>query len=169
MIRAILLSLALLGPNMLAAQQGDDVMDFALDDPAMMQARADARASLPLFLANAIDERGISLAQVAIKVAFPVASSTAENEVIWVAPFAWDGAEGFAGFLANAPNFMGDLQQGDRVEFTRDMVRDWSFTGSTGLLYGNFSTRVMVTGMSQDEAAYFASLLSENPVPEGWK
>ncbi|WP_377512907.1 hypothetical protein [Octadecabacter sp. R77987] len=61
MIRAMLLSLALLVPNMLAAQQGDDFLGFALDDPAM------------------------------------------------------------------------------------------------------------VTGMSQDEAAYFASLLSENPVPEGWK
>lgn len=134
MIRAIFLSLALLVPRMLAAQQGNAAIDFALDDPAMSQARAEAHASLPLLLA-----------------------------------YALDGTDGFAGFLANSPNFMGDLKEGDGAEFTRDMVRDWSFTGSTGLFSRNYSTRVMLGAISPDEAAYFTSFLPDNPVPMNWK
>ena len=71
--------------------------------------------------------------------------------------------------MAESTAIMGDLNAGDRVDFSLDMVRDWSFTSERGLLFGNYTTRVMVPHLDQSTAEQLRAVLSPAPVPNDWK
>lgn len=163
----LMLTLALSPLAAHAQQSGDPVINFGATDAEMNAAQDAARASLPRFLANALDAEGFGLPGTGLKVAFPV-DNAGGVEVIWVTPFAYDGATGFAGLLANEPNAMDGLHVGDRVDFSLDMLRDWSFVDGKGTLYGNYTTRTMLPYLPADQAAGLAELLSPDPVPARW-
>lgn len=165
MLRILLLSLALLIPSLSVAQQGDPVTEFSTEDDRMNAAMEQAKTTLPVFLANVTDGEGNSLPNTSLKVAFPTPSGA---EIIWVSPFLWDGGVNMAGILANQPNFMGDLNAGDVVEFQTDMVRDWSLITPDGMMWGNYTTRVMLPSLDAATAASLGQRLSKNPVPAQW-
>ncbi|MCF2870181.1 DUF2314 domain-containing protein [Octadecabacter sp. G9-8] len=148
------------------AANGDPVEAFASDDAQMNAAMDAALTTLPAFLENQTDDAGNAIGQTSVKVAFEI--GTDAFEIIWVSGFNWDGGVNMAGFLANQPNYMGDLNAGDRVEFTTDMVRDWSLTEPDGTMWGNYTTRVIVPQLDADTAAALNAMLSPDPVPSDW-
>lgn len=149
-----------------AQNAGDPVTGYSADDLEMNAAMDAARASLPLFLENATEGGGTSIVGAGIKVAFPTGNDGAE--IIWVNPFRWDGGAKFVGLLSNQPNYLGDLNAGDQVAFSIDMVRDWSLSGPSGQMFGNYTTRVMIPQLDQETAVALTQMLSADPVPAGW-
>lgn len=163
-----LIAAALIAALPLAAlAQGDPVISFENTDTEMNSAMATAQATLPVFLARATDAEGYGADGALVKVAF--IDDYGDPEIIWVGPFLWDRGDGFAGLLANEPRALGNLRGGDRVDFTRDMIRDWSWTGPQGRLWGNYTTRVMLAQMDADTQAQMNAILSPDPVPADWK
>ncbi len=152
-----------------AALAQDEVIPFAPDDAAMEAALAEARATLPLFLAHALDDDGYGVEGAVVKVGFPAQGATDMSvEHIWVAPFARDADGGFVGLLANAPVDLGDLQQGDRVEFSEDMISDWHLTAPSGLYWGSYTSRVM-HGAGAFGDTPFEQIFEAEPVPQDWR
>ncbi|KPP92088.1 MAG: hypothetical protein HLUCCA08_07135 [Rhodobacteraceae bacterium HLUCCA08] len=147
--------------------QGDPVIGFEDSDTTMNTAMATAQATLPVFLARTTDAEGYGVKGASVKVAFP--DDFGGAEVIWVGPFLWDRGRAFAGLLANEPRALGDLRAGDRVAFTTDMIRDWSWTGPQGRIWGNYTTRVMLEQMDDTTRAELGAVLSPAPVPPDWQ
>jgi uncharacterized protein YegJ (DUF2314 family) len=146
------------------ARAGDRTLEVAQGDTTMNAAQAEAQRHLDAFLLHATED-GLSVTGAALKVAFPDADGG--NEVIWVEPFeVLQG--GFAGRLANEPNALPGLARGDEVRFAEGEIRDWALWGGDGLLYGNFTTRVLLPRMRPESAARVAAVLSEAPMPPGW-
>ncbi|MEL6960488.1 MAG: DUF2314 domain-containing protein [Pseudomonadota bacterium] len=166
LIAAAIATLPLLIPAQGITQEGDPVTQFGTDDPVMNAAQAEARQTLALFLSNVTDAEGFGSPGASVKVAFDVGNDGVE--VIWVGPFLDQGGGQMAGLLANQPNFMGNLNAGDPVSFTQDMVRDWALSGADGLLYGHYTTRVIVPTLPAAQAAQISALLSPAPVPAEW-
>jgi len=167
MLRYVLAFGLLLGP--VAALAQDPITEFGTGDREMNAAMAAAQDTLPLFLVNVTDEDGLGLPGASVKVAFAVDRSDMTSEVIWVGPFRWDGGDGFVGLLANEPHALGDLGLGDPVDFSADMVRDWSLVATDGTLYGNYTTRVMIPRIDAASARELRAVLAKEPIPAGWR
>lgn len=149
------------------AKSSDTVIEYGAGDMTMNGAQVKAQESLPQFLENALDNQGIAVDGAMAKVAFPVTVDGVTGvEVIWVGPFGRvDNA--FKGALANQPR---DMQEnaGDVMDFTQDMIRDWMIRGADGLLYGSYTTRVMLTDMDEASAKQLRQVLAPDPVPANW-
>ncbi|AKS45635.1 Uncharacterized conserved protein YegJ, DUF2314 family [Octadecabacter temperatus] len=154
-------------PEYVSTGSGDPVTEFSNDDSQMNAAEAEAQATFPKFLANAVDENGAAFDNVMLKAAFPT-SGVDNAEVIWISGFQQTSADEFKGFLANQPSMMEGLNAGDEVTFTTDMVRDWSLATDDGQLFGNYTTRVMLPHVDEETAAMLGQMLSPDPVPADW-
>jgi uncharacterized protein YegJ (DUF2314 family) len=148
--------------------QGDPVLQFKSGDPEMVAAVAEANAGLDRFFQAVLNEAGVSGKSAYVKVLFPVGLD-GEAEMIWVGPFIRYADSGFGGLLMNNPNYMGTLKAGDQVNFDRAMITDWSVTGPDGRRYGNFTARVMLSRMSEAEAAPVLAAFTDNPLPKSWR
>ena len=147
-----------------AALAGDDVVQFGQQDPEMQSAIAEARSSLPQFLANTQGANGQSIEGAGLKVEFNAESE--QSEVIWIVPFAPRG-EGFVGILANEPNSLPGKNAGDMVEFSEAQIADWTYSAE-GKLFGNYTTRVMLPHLDEATQTQLSQILSDTPVPTGW-
>lgn len=155
------------GPGSSSAKSSDGVIEYGASDMTMNDAQNKAQDSLPQFLEHALNAEGMAADGAMVKVAFPVTINGVSGvEVIWVGPFAYIDSV-FKGSLANHPRDI-EANAGDTMEFTQDMVRDWMIRGSDGLLYGNYTTRVMLSDMSETEANQIRQVLAPKPVPAGW-
>lgn len=164
-LRAAALLVCLAAP--LAAQ--DPTVNYRESDAQMLAAIAEARATLPLFLANAIDAEGNSVAGSVLKVELEtVPGSGTESEHIWVTPFARLPDGSFAGLLANEPVNLGPLQAGDRVDFTEEMISDWHFDAPSGRYWGSYTSRVMYEAGAFGDTP-FDQIFEPDPVPPEWK
>jgi uncharacterized protein YegJ (DUF2314 family) len=163
MIRAAALTFLLATP--VAAQ--DPVTNYADDDATMNAAIAEAQATLALFLANALDADGAGLYGTGVKVAIPTVRK-AGNEHIWVTPFRLLDDGTLSGNLANRPNDLGPLREGDEVTFTQGQISDWSLSTFSGQMYGNYTSRVMFAAGAFG-AASFDQLFMADPVPTEWQ
>ncbi|MEM9709001.1 MAG: DUF2314 domain-containing protein [Pseudomonadota bacterium] len=158
----ILIGGALYFASLVIPKEGDQVVVYEGTDLTMNEAQDEALRSLPDFLAHKLDADSAML-----KVAFPVSNAQGNGfEVIWVGAVQRDG-ESFAGNLANAPVDI-DANLGDIVEFSQDMIRDWTYRGGDGKLYGNYTTRVMLSSLAKDQADQIAAALSASPLPTAW-
>jgi uncharacterized protein YegJ (DUF2314 family) len=147
----------------------DATVNYAEDDAAMEAAISDAKATLPIFLRNALNAEGGSLDEALVKVALPtVAGSPTSVEHIWVAPFARMADGSYAGLLANEPVNLGPLQSGDRVDFTEAMISDWHFDAPSGKFWGSYTSRVMYEAGAFGDTP-FDQLFEPDPVPSNWR
>lgn len=164
-LRLAALVLCLAGP----AGAEDATINYAENDATMDAAIADARATLPIFLRNALDAKGVSLDDALVKVALPTEpGSPTSDEHIWVAPFARLQDGSFSGLLANEPVNLGPLRAGDRIDFTEDMISDWHFNAPTGRYWGSYTSRVMYDAGAFGDTP-FDQLFEADPVPPDWR
>ena len=139
-----------------ASGPGDEVVQVASADAEMNAAIAEAKRTLPLYLARL--DAGQLAPSDGVKVAMPTGEG---NEHIWVHNVARDG-DRLTGVLANQPNYLPDLNQGSPVTFTADMVSDWSYE-KDGRMWGNYTTRVMLPHLGPEDAASLRQSLSPTP------
>ncbi|MGO4855669.1 DUF2314 domain-containing protein [Phaeovulum sp. W22_SRMD_FR3] len=165
---AVLLSGLFLGTAL--PLRADFTTAIAGNDPRMQKAIHTARQSLPGMLATHLPAGSVSAPDFTLKISLPVSSDSAQllgvtDEAIWVEEIAQKG-NAFTARLANEPDFMSGLYLGDPVSFTRDQIIDWSLQASDGLLYGNFTTRALLSHRTPEEAAVLRQMLSANPIPD---
>lgn len=153
-------------PVIVAGEDGDPLTAFSDSDATMNAAMAEAQSTVLLFVTNTFDTNGNGSPNGTIKVAFDTPEGP---EIIWVGSLQTDGTNGFRGILVNQPNYMEGLNLGDPVQFTTNMVRDWSLSLPDGTLFGNYTTRVMIPYIDTDTATYLNSVLSPDPVPADWR
>lgn len=165
----LLMSLALVTP--LAAQVkgggggGDETTVFEEHDPVMNAAIAEAQAGLPSFLAEVLNADGESQGRGTVKVAFQTFPIDHGDEIIWVRDISQRADGQFTGFLNNAPVNLGDWREGSQVQFSYEMIQDWSLTSPAGRLWGNYTTRVIADLPGN---GYLWDYLEPAPLPPGW-
>jgi len=169
MLKTLLLPASLALGLMTPALAQDPILTYEVEDPVMNEAIAEARATLPLFLAKAFDDEGYSLDGTMLKVGMPTDGSNGTDvEHIWVTPFATMDDGSLTGLLANEPVALGDLEAGDQVDFSVDMVSDWHMTAPSGLFWGSYTSRVMY-----DRGAFgatpFEDLFEAEATPAAWQ
>ena len=143
------------------ASGSDPIINYSDDDQAMNKAVADARARLGYFWERE-KAKARNESDFALKVAIPTTSPGGPRyEHIWVENISRSG-DGFAASLANEPGWLRGLHNGDRVEFTENMISDWGFYRGDKMI-GFYTVRVMLPDMPAKDAAEIRAMLGENP------
>jgi uncharacterized protein YegJ (DUF2314 family) len=93
-------------------------------------------------------EKGFAL-QVAI-------SDGDKAEAFWLVDVKRD-AQALSGVVKSEPTVIGNVQAGDRVEFTEDQISDWVFVRD-GKMVGNQTMRPLIKRMPPAHAARFRSM-----------
>lgn len=128
---------------------------FPGDDPGMAQASKQAQESFKHFWREVYWERrriipGLDFAM--IKLPFTdgdLADPDAEVEHMWVNDVEFDGKT-IAGALANAPNHLQSVKEGDSVSMPFENLGDWMMS-SNGEVYGGYTVNLMRSRMSVGE------------------
>ncbi len=157
-----------LAQDQAAEAPSDQVVQVDTSDAAMSAAIAEAKSWLPNVFAIAIGPDGTGHPALSLKVAFPVATDKADTEVIWVGEIKRT-SDGFQGSLQNQPAYVPELNAGDVVSFSEDMIADWGIVSTDARLFGHFTTRLLIGGLPEDEAEKVRALLSDDPVPASWR
>ncbi|WP_299478509.1 DUF2314 domain-containing protein [Cypionkella sp.] len=145
---------------------GNHVVAVSKADIAMNTAIAQAKRSLPVFLAHVLDDAGVIVTPSTIKVAMPTTGGNSDIEHIWVMPFRRLPDGTFSGELNNAPRNLGALVFGDTISFSQDQISDWALQLSDGLIYGDYTNRVM---LAPSDGIPNGPKFSSQPVPEDWE
>ena len=164
-IAALVIASRLQGPSDgLAGTENDPVLTVEQENEAMNAAIAEARASLPAFLAHALTEKGELRAEASVKIALPQPSGGAEH--VWVCSFRRLAEGRYSGVLDSNVYSNPDLRIGDEIDFTSDMVSDWLWPlDDTNELFGGFTMRVLYA----DEASLPGDWrFSKTPLPADW-
>lgn len=107
------------------------------------------------------DENGTS----AIKIALPQDGGT--EILVWVKPTGLSD-DRYSGTMVPDRNAVGAQVSNASVAFDVEQVRDWSFIGKNGKMYGNYLTREMLPDMAPKTARQIALVLAPTPVPAHW-
>lgn len=124
-----------------------------------------ARRHFPRFLEHVLDQNGHTRGDAAIKIAVP--RTGGGSDMTWVTPVA-----AATGAYSGRPNNQALSRSGaasdDLVTFDIAQVRDWTFFGPDGRMYGNFTARAALPDLDVDQAASITALLSATAIPDRW-
>ena len=128
------------------------------EDEEINQAMVEARSTIETFwkYKNSGDP---DYSEFSLKVALE--TSTGSLEHIWVNRISGD-ASAMTGYLGNDPVDLAGLKYGDKVTFSSDQISDWQYF-KDDLMYGHYTTRVLLGRMPKEEAAIYASMMGEIP------
>lgn len=164
------LSLALFATFPSAQETADPITGFSDTDPVMNSAIATALETLPIFLKNAVDQKGYGQQGALLKASFDVQGPDgSQNEIIWIGPFLRYGPTEFTGLLANQPHYMPGLDRGDQVNFTLAQIRDWALWDENNMSYGNYTTRVIADTMGDPDGTALMKQMHQPAIPTDWK
>ncbi len=121
----------------------NDMKQVEKSDPVMNAAIADAKKTLPAFIAK-LDSSNDALADATFK--YPLAGW----EHIWVGDVKHDG-EFLTGTLANEPAEPGH-KMGESVRVSLKDVSDWAYRDEKGVMQGHYTTRVLLPQLDAEEA-----------------
>ncbi len=153
--RAIIGGLGLLGAALMAIPAAAQVIDFRSSDPEMNRAIAQARKTLPEFVALYRAGKG---ERHAVKVAIPYDRG---REHIWMNLTAVEG-DVFIGKIANDPVHLGNLNRGDSYRAGSAMVSDWNYM-SDGQMHGSYTTRVAIKKLTPTQVRELGLKLAPLP------
>ncbi|MDQ1830916.1 YegJ family protein [Massilia scottii] len=123
------------------AQVGDRMVMVRDENPAMAAAITKAQASLDTFLATAAKPpAGAGMFRLKVKI-------TDENgsEHMWVMPFE-QTKTGFAGTIANDPQIVESVENGEEITFKRADISDWGYV-QNGKQKGSFTVCALFNTM----------------------
>jgi uncharacterized protein YegJ (DUF2314 family) len=127
-------------------------IDFHASDNEMNEAKKLARDTLPLFYAR-FAERAEGEDEFMVKFD---ADPSPDVEYMWAGLVSRSGTTLFGVLLGDAINT--DGKEGDRVVIQEADVIDWAHR-KDGVVVGNFTMRVMLKRMSEEEAARHRAFL----------
>jgi uncharacterized protein YegJ (DUF2314 family) len=122
----------------------DDLESVEKSDPVMNAAIAEAKKTLPDFVAKLDANKG-SMTDIGFK--YPLAGW----EHIWVADVKHDG-EFLTGTIANQPAEPGH-KMGEAVRVAMKDVSDWAYRDEDGVMQGHYTTKVLLPQLDPQEAA----------------
>ena len=133
------------------------VVMFDNGDPAMQRAYEAARATFRYFWREiAWERRRIvpALDLTCVKAPFtdaqpPADGSGIDVEHMWISDVDFDGTS-VGGILANSPNWLKSVSEGDPVRVTLSRISDWMYA-IDGEVYGGFTVKLMRSRMSEKE------------------
>lgn len=143
---------------------GDEMVFFSDEDPKMSAAIHEAQSTLNDALSLVPQQNGTYNEALTLKVSMK-RSDGQGDEIIWVGAIRAISADRFAGKLENAPNHLDGKKLGSRVKFGTAQIADWSIYAN-GVLWGNYTTRVMLPHLSREDADYLKGILSTRPFPK---
>ena len=128
--------------------QSDELVFMGDEEPAMRKAFESARASLDEFLSLARSPAA-GTSHHALKVGVREGKKV---EYFWVGEFSQtDG--GFVGTINNQPRMVKSVAFGQRYNFTRGQIVDWTYIDrNERRMAGNFTLCALLTKESQQEA-----------------
>jgi uncharacterized protein YegJ (DUF2314 family) len=147
--------LGLLGAALMALPAAAQVVDFRSSDREMNRAIAQARKTLPDFVALYRSGQG---ERHAVKVAIPYDRG---REHIWMNLTAIEG-DVFIGRIANDPVHLDNLNRGDGYRAGSAMVSDWNYM-SGGQMYGSYTTRVAIKKLTPTQVRELGLKLAPLP------
>jgi uncharacterized protein YegJ (DUF2314 family) len=143
---AVLLSTAALAS---AGQAGDSTVLIKTEDAEMQAAIEHAQATLDDFLKlNANAPAGASQFRLKVKV-----KDSRITEHMWVTPFK-QTSTGFVGILADEPEYVKGVTNGQRLTFARADVSDWGYV-QDGKQKGSFTVCVLFKNMPADQVKQY--------------
>ena len=123
------------------AQIGDRVVRVPNENKDMAAAIAKAQGSLDTFLAlYAKPPAGAEQFRLKVKV-----TDDNGSEHFWVIPFKQTGT-GFTGTIANDPDIVESVENGDEITFERTDISDWGYV-QNGKQKGSFTVCAMFKSM----------------------
>jgi uncharacterized protein YegJ (DUF2314 family) len=129
----------------------DELSFVPSDDPAMGRAFGKARTTLDNFLRLA-SAPAPGTSDYSVKVAVSDGKNT---EYFWVSDFERSG-EKFTGRLANEPRIVKKYKNGQKFEFPRNLIVDWTYIdASKRKMFGNFTACALLTKEPPEEARKF--------------
>jgi len=153
---------ALLSFTSCSADEGGDGQDAPdtlfqgeYDETEMDAAMANARKALNHFRTALDSGTGENHA---IKVAIHDGDKT---EHFWLVDVSATD-EGFKGILNNEPGIVSNVSFGDEVKATGTNISDWMYLLDEKM-HGNYTIRVMLPNMPEDEAAFYKAKLAPLP------
>lgn len=142
----------------------DRIIQYADSDQRMNDAIAEARSTLPLFMAELQRTPEGQRSAFSLKVGLDAQGGGREH--IWIDNLHYEGSD-LVGALANVPDALPGMQLGSRVVIEEERISDWMIQSRQGL-YGAYTVRVMVQDMTPQEAAGYRAMLAPTPLPPGW-
>lgn len=153
--RALFGGVGLVGAALMALPVVAQVIDFRSSDREMNSAIADARKTLPDFIALYRAGKG---ERHAVKVAIPYERG---REHIWMNLTAVEG-DVFIGTIANDPIHLDNMNRGDSYRAGSAMVSDWNYM-SGGQMYGSYTTRVAIKKLTPTQVRELGLKLAPLP------
>lgn len=147
--------LGLLGAALMALPAAAQVVDFRSSDREMNHAIAQARKTLPDFVALYRSGKG---ERHAVKVAIPYDRG---REHIWMNLTTIEG-DVFVGRIANDPLHLDKLNKGESYRAGSAMVSDWNYM-SGGQMYGSYTTRVAIKKLTPTQVRELGLKLAPLP------
>lgn len=145
LLTCLALSLAL--PQ--AAFAKDTVVRVSDSDKEMNAAIQKARTTLDDFLKTYKEQpAGTSGFRLKVKI-----TDDNGSEHFWVMPFKQVG-KGFEGTIANEPDIVESVEEGDNYKFTREDITDWGYV-KNGKQVGSFTVCAMFKSMSKAEVKQY--------------
>lgn len=121
----------------------------AESDPDMAEAIRKAQSTLDTFLATAAaPPAGASNFKLKVEV-----KDGDQSEHFWVIPFAVT-AQGFEGTLANEPNLVKTVKEGQLIRFARAEISDWGYE-KNGRQVGSFTVCALFKTMPKADVEYY--------------
>lgn len=174
MMRSIILALFILlvatpafaqkGGSSGGGQVGDRVEYFSDSDQAMNDAIAQARTTLPQFMAQLRRTPEGQRGGLSLKVGLDTPEGGREH--IWIDTLRYEGGT-LVGNLANVPDRLPGMSVGSRVEIEQERISDWMILSPRGI-YGGYTMRVMIERMPPEEAVAYQRLLAPTLLPPDW-
>jgi uncharacterized protein YegJ (DUF2314 family) len=143
---------------------GDDIVSFASEDAEMNAAIAEARRTLPMFMAEFNTAPAHAQGYYSVKVGMTTRAGTLEH--IWVDNLRRENGR-LRGALANEPFDLEGLHLGDLVDIDESAISDWGIESARGQ-YGSFTTRVIVNHIDAETAGQIRATLAPTPLPPHW-
>ncbi len=144
------------GGSQKAQVDSNGVIGIRASDPDMSKAKQQAIDQFPGFLkrlhAKAADETDFA-------VKYDLTPGQQNSEFIWAGNLSLDGAT-LTGKLSNNPEAAG-FRMGQLVVIDQSLIIDWGYR-KAGVMQGHFTTRVLLTKISPEEAQSIKDSL-------GWK
>jgi len=139
------------GQTPIKKAEHDEIFMVPTADPAMERAFGKARSTLDNFLRMAAAPAP-GTSDYSVKVAVTDGKNT---EYFWVSDFERRG-EQFAGTLANEPRMVKKFKNGQRFDFSRNLIVDWTYIdASKRKMFGNFTACALLTKEAPEEARKF--------------
>lgn len=135
----------------------DPVVRVASTDKQMNAAIARARETLPVFWQIKSNPTA-GQSNLSLKVEI---TEGEEAEHFWLVDIAEQG-DGYTGTIANTPQLVGNVKEGQRYAFPQKDITDWMYM-QNNKIHGGYTIRVLVDKMPEGKGARMKALLAYEP------